>query len=159
MRIKHIGTEKALQKIKKYCDYQERSHKDVKKKLYSFGLYKQEVESLLSQMIVEGNLNEERFAISFARGKFRINKWGKVKIKYELKLKEVSEYCIKIALASIDETEYVLTLDKLCGNKLKIMDNEKFLIAKRSKLYAYLAQKGYERHLINGVLQHLKNIG
>ena len=72
MERKNIGTEKALQKIKHFCSYQERSHQEVKEKLYSFGLYKADVELLLSQMIEENYLNEERFAIAFAGGRFRI---------------------------------------------------------------------------------------
>src|SRR6187401_2447386 len=98
MQQKNIGTEKALQKIKHYCAYQERSHYEVKEKLYSFGLYKNEVELLLSQLVEENYLNEERYAIAFAGGKFRIKQWGRVKIKYELKQKQVSEYSIKKAL-------------------------------------------------------------
>src|SRR6476620_10497067 len=103
MLAKNIGTEKALQKIKHYCAYQERNHKEVKDKLYSFGLYRQEVEALLSQLIEEGYLNEERFAIAFAGGKFRLRQWGRVKIQYELKQKGISEYCIRKALMSIEE--------------------------------------------------------
>lgn len=152
MQVKNIGTEKALQKIKHYCAYQERSHREVKEKLYSFGLYKQEVETLLSQLIEEGYLNEERFAISFARGKFRLRQWGKVKIKYELKQKGVSDYCIKKALASIDDTAYSITLNKLYQEKLKAVRSEKNIFARKSKLQAYLAQKGYEFNLINNII-------
>ncbi|MBP9099229.1 MAG: RecX family transcriptional regulator, partial [Ferruginibacter sp.] len=87
MERKNIGTEKARQKIRHFCSYQERSHQEVKEKLYGFGLYKVDVETLLSEMIEENYLNEERYAIAFAGGKFRIKKWGKVKIRYELKQK------------------------------------------------------------------------
>ena len=113
MERKNIGTEKALQKIKHFCSYQERNHQEVKEKLYSFGLYKMDVEMLLSQMIEENYLNEERFAIAFAGGRFRIKKWGRVKIRYELKQKRISDYCIKIGLASIAEEDYIKTLQKL----------------------------------------------
>jgi regulatory protein len=89
---KNIGTEKAWQKIKHYCAYQERSHAEAREKLYSFGLYRQEVETLLSQLIEENYLNEERFAVAFAGGKFRMKQWGKTKIKYELQQKRVSAY-------------------------------------------------------------------
>lgn len=113
MQPKNIGTERALQKIKHFCSYQERSHQEVKDKLYSFGLYKNETEALLSQLIEENYLNEERYAIAFAGGKFRIRQWGRIKIKYELKQRGVSEYCIKRALASIDDDDYAKTLEKL----------------------------------------------
>lgn len=152
MQVKNIGTEKALQKIKHYCSYQERSHKEVKEKLYSFGLYKQEVESLLSQIIEENYLNEERFAMAFAGGKFRLKQWGKIKIRYELKQKGISEYCIKKALATIDDTAYVSTLNKLYTAKLKTVRSEKNIFTRKAKLQAYLLQKGFELNLINNII-------
>src|SRR4051812_48736893 len=96
----------ALQKAKHYCAYQERCHSEVRDKLYSFKLYKNEVEQLLTQLIEEDYLNEERFAIAYAGGHFRIKNWGKEKIKYALKQKRVSDYCIRKALASISNTDY-----------------------------------------------------
>src|ERR1700709_658618 len=92
---KYLTREQALQKARHYCGYQERCHSEVKEKLYSLGLHKQQVEECLSQLIEENYLNEERFAQQFAGGKFRMKQWGRVKIKYELKQKQVSEYCIK----------------------------------------------------------------
>lgn len=153
MQVKNIGTEKALQKIKHYCAYQERSHREVKEKLYSFGLYKHEVEKLLSQLIEEDYLNEERFSIAFAGGRFRLKQWGKVKIKYELKQKGISDYCIKKALASIDDSAYVKTLHKLYDDKLRSIRTERNLYSRKAKIYAYLSQKGYEPYLINNLFQ------
>lgn len=154
MQIKNIGKEKALQKIKHYCTYQERCHKEVKEKLYSFGLYKNETEIVLSQMIEENYLNEERYAIAFAGGKFRLNHWGKIKIGYELKQKGVSEYCINKALDAIGENEYSETLNKLYKEKLRTL-KEKNVFSARKKLYAYLSQKGYESNLISGIIKGL----
>jgi regulatory protein len=102
--------EEALQKAKHYCAYQERCHSEVKEKLYSLGMNKKEVDELLSELISDNYLNEERFAILFAGGKFRIKQWGRIKIKYALKQKQVSEYCIKKALAAIYERDYNKTL-------------------------------------------------
>lgn len=124
----NIGIEKALQKIKHYCAYQERNHRETKEKLYSFGLYKNEVEQLLSQLVEENYLNEERFAIAFAGGRFRIKQWGRVKIKYELKQKNVSEYCIKIALKAIEEKDYQKKLHQLAEAKLKILKSGKTVL-------------------------------
>ena len=87
---KNTGSEKALQKIRQFCSYQERTHQEVKDKLYGYGLYKKDVELLLTQMIEENYLNEERYAIAFAGGKFRIKKWGKIKIASELRIKKIS---------------------------------------------------------------------
>ncbi len=149
---KNIGTEQAFQKIKHYCAYQERNHAEVKKKLYGYGLYKNEVEELLSKLIEENYLNEERFAIAFAGGKFRINHWGKTKIKYELKQKQVSDYCIKKALASISDEDYEKTLHKLAAEKLKTLSKEVNVFAKKTKLQNYLVGKGYEYEVVGKVM-------
>ena len=152
-----LTKEQALQKAKHYCGYQERCYSEAKAKLYSFGLYKKEVEELLTELINENYLNEERFAIQFAGGRFRIKQWGKVKIKYELKQKQVSDYCIKKALASINENEYQKTIQKLFSAKLKTLKSEKNIFIKKKKLQDHLLQKGFESALINKLLNELRS--
>jgi len=147
--------QQALPKIKQYCSYQERCHSEVKDKLYAYGLNKGEVEETISKLIEDNYLNEERFAIHYAGGKFRIKKWGRVKIKYELKQKQVSEYCIKKALSAIDEKDYLHTLEKLAGIKLKIIKGEKNIFIKRNKLQSFLRLKGFENDLINDVVNEI----
>jgi regulatory protein len=141
--------DRVLQKIKHYCSYQERCHSEVRAKLYSFGLWKKDVEEIISQLIEENYLNEERFAFQFAGGKFRIRQWGRIKIKYELKQKQVSEYCIKKALEDIDDETYLETLKKIALNKWKSLNKEKNIFIKKRKLQDYLLQKGYETSLVN----------
>jgi regulatory protein len=152
---KNIGTEKSFQKAKYYCAYQERSHAEVKKKLYGFGLYKNEVELLTSQLIEENYLNEERFAMAFAGGKFRIKHWGKTRIKYELKQRKVSNYSIKKSLAAIPDDEYEKKLQKLAEEKLEILKSEKNIFTKKSKLQNYLVAKGYEYNLVFEILKNI----
>lgn len=152
---KNIGTEKALQKAKYYCAYQERSHAEVKKKLYGFGLYKIEVELLMSQLIEEDYLNEERFALAFAGGKFRIKHWGKTRVKYELQQRQVSDYCIKKALAAIPDEDYEKTLKKLALEKLETIKSEKNIFTKKGKLQNYLVGKGYEYNLVSEILKNI----
>lgn len=149
---KNIGVERAWQKRKHYCAYQERNHLEVKEKLYSLGLYKIEVEQLLSQLIEENYLNEERYATSFAGGKFRTKQWGRIKIGYELKQNKISEYCIKKALQSISNEDYNATLKKLFDQKKKTVASEKNIFIKKRKIQSYLLQKGYEPELINQLL-------
>jgi len=146
-----LSKEQALPKIKQYCTYQERCHAEVKEKLYAFGLYKKDVEQLMSQLIEENYLNEERFAIQYAGGKFRMNQWGRIKIKYALKQKQVSDYCIKKALKEINESDYKKTLQKLAEQKLKTLKGEKNIFIKKRKLQDYLLQKGYEGELVRAV--------
>ena len=148
MEKKYFSKEEALQKAKQYCAYQERCHSEVKEKLYSFGLYKKEVDELLCELISENYLNEERFAIQYAGGKFRIKQWGRIKIKYALKQKQVSEYCIKKALKGIDEGDYKKVLQKLFEQKLKILKSEKNIFIKKRKLQDHLLQKGFEINLV-----------
>ena len=155
MQQKNIGAEKALQKIKHFCSYQERNHQEVKEKLYSFGLYKMDVEMLLSQMIEENYLNEERFAIAFVGGRFRIKKWGRVKIRYELKQKRISDYCIKKGLASITEEDYIKTLQKLFEEKRVSLKLEKNIFIKKQKIQSFLMQRGFEPQLISGLIQQM----
>lgn len=145
----------AWPKIKHYCAYQERCHSEVKNKLYGFGLNKKEVEEAISKLIEELYLNEERFAIHFAGGKFRMKQWGKVKIRYELKQKQVSEYSIKKALAAIDKTTYQKTFYKLFEDKLSALKSEKNTFTRKRKIQDYLLNKGYEIELIREVINDL----
>jgi regulatory protein len=155
MHLQKLNKEQAYQKAKHYCAYQERCHSEVKEKLYGFGLYKKEVEELMASLVEENYLNEERFAIQFAGGRFRIKHWGKVKIKYELRQKQVSDYCIKKALSSIDEKDYEKTLLKLFIEKRKTLKSEKNIFIRKRKISDYLMGKGFETDRINELLKTL----
>lgn len=154
---KPLSKEQALQKLRQYCGYQERCHSEVKEKLYSFGMHKKEVEESISHLIEEGYLSEERFAIAYAGGKFRIKQWGRVKIKYELKQKQVSEYCIRKAIDIIDEEAYLKTLKQLAAKKWKSIKGEGVnLFVKMSKTKNFLQQRGFEPAMIQQVINQLK---
>jgi regulatory protein len=145
----------ALQKAKHYCAYQERCHSEVRDKLYSFKLHRNEVEQLITQLIEENYLNEERFAMAYAGGKFRIRNWGKEKIKYALKQKKVSEYCIRKALACISTSDYNRTFNSVADKKLTTLKSEKNIFIKKKKMKDYLQQKGFEIKLVNDYLKAL----
>jgi regulatory protein len=149
---KHLTKEQTLQKLKHYCAYQERCHSEVKEKLYALGVWKTEHDEIISTLIEEGYLNEERFAIAFAGGRFRMKQWGKVKIKYELKQKQVSEYSIKKALKQIDEEEYLATFKKLAKEKYASLKAEQYLVRKK-KTMDYLLAKGFEMELVRGAVE------
>ena len=152
MYKKYFTKEQALQKLKYYCAYQERCHSEVKEKLFSLGIWKKEQDEITATLIEESYLNEERFAIAFASGRFRIKQWGKVKIKYELKQKQVSEYSIKKALKQIDEDEYIVTFKKLAKEKYASLKAEQYMIRKK-KTMDYLIGKGYEMELVRRVVE------
>jgi regulatory protein len=147
-----LSPEQALQKARHYCGYQERCHSEVQEKLYSFGLRKPQIETALAALIEENYLNEERFAIQFAGGHFRLKHWGKVRIRYQLKQKKVSDYCIKKALAAIDEETYAQTLHRLAEKKWEDLATETNFPARKSKWHEYLLRKGYESDRIAAVL-------
>ena len=151
MEKQSLTPDQALQKIRQYCAYQERSHSEVKDKLYGYGLNRREVDEILSTLIEENYLNEERFAIQYAGGKFRMKQWGRVKIKYSLRQKQVSEYCIKKALSSIPETDYQRTLQKLFEEKLRSLRSEKNMFTRKRKIQDHLLQKGYEAALVSSL--------
>lgn len=145
------SAEAAWLKICKWCAYQERSQQEVRDKLYSYGLHGDEVENIIARLITGQFLNEERYAIAFAGGKFRQLGWGKVKIRQALKLKKVSEYCIRKALESIDEKDYLARLRDLMYKKQKEV-REKDPFKRRYKLFKYAISRGYESELVSDFL-------
>ena len=146
MYQKSFTKEQALQKLKQYCGYQERCHKEVRQKLYDLGVRSAEHDEIISKLIEDDYLNEERFAMQFAGGKFRMKQWGRQKIKYALKEKGVSDYCIKKAMKQVDE-EYAATLQKLAAKKYALLKSEQYLVRKK-KTIDYLLRKGFEPDLV-----------
>ena len=141
--------EQAYQKLRHYCAYQDRCHAEVKTKAYSLGLKKADVDELTSRLIEEECLNEERYAKSFAGGKFRMKQWGKIKIRAELKQRRVSEYCIATALGEIDQNKYNEALHKLAVKRWSAVRGPGTnLFVKMAKTRDYLMQKGYEANLV-----------
>ncbi len=143
----------SLEKIKYYCAYQERSHKEVRSKLLELEVYGNELENHISTLIDENYLNEERYACAIARGKFTYKQWGRNKILQTLKLQQVSAYCIKKAMKEIAEDDYIKTIQQLSIKKLATLSSEKNKFIKMTKLKNYLLQKGYEFDYINDILK------
>lgn len=150
-----MATTDARTAIYRYCNYQERSHQEVRDKLYELGCRTPEVEELIAELIEKRILNEERFARAIARGKFRMKQWGKQKIVQQLKQQRISEYCIKKALTEIDPDEYYKTLEKLAEKKWAELRTERSQPTRKAKTYRYLLQKGYESSLIQDVINEI----
>ncbi len=151
----HLTITQAIPKLKHYCGYQERCHADVVGKLYDMGITPTDHDAIIAALIEEDYLNEERFAIQFAGGKFRMKQWGKNKIKYELQQKRVSVYCIKKALNQIDEESYEATAKKVFEQKLATLRSEKNIFTKKRKLSDFMQQRGFEFSIINILLKEL----
>jgi regulatory protein len=154
LQKKYLTKEQALQKLRQYCAYQERSHLEVQQKLRELGVYRQEHDDIIASLIEDNYLNEERFALQFAGGKFRMKEWGRKKIYYGLREKGVSDYLINKALKSLDEDEYEQTLARLAEKKYELLKGEQYLVRKKKTL-DFLMQKGFEPDLINKVLSFL----
>ena len=129
-----------------YCAYQERTQQEVRDKLYGIGLYSDEVEQVLTELITENYVNEERYAKSFAGGKFRLKKWGKKKIVYALKHRNISPYCIEQALKEISDEEYEHVITQLVERKSNQLQGEIFIV--KNKIARYLVGKGFENELV-----------
>ncbi len=137
----------ALERLRKYCAYQERTQQEVRDKFYELGLHQREVEQGIALLIEEGFVSEERFAIAFAGGKFRIKQWGRNKIKNELRARHISDYCIRKALAGINEEDYVKTLSKVIETKSRLV-KEKNLFKRNYKIAQYAISRGFENDLV-----------
>jgi regulatory protein len=142
----------ALLKAQKHCAYQERSQQEVRNKLFEWGLHSADVENAIVELISANFINEERFALQLASGKFRIKHWGKVKITQALKLHKVSAYCIKKALQQIPDDDYEKSLRKILEKKRNSVPG-KLTPLKARKLAHFAQSKGYESALIWKVLK------
>lgn len=144
---KYISKAQGLKKLQRYCAYQDRCHQEVRKKLIALGIYGDDLENIIVDLIQDNFLNEERFAKSYAGGKFRVKKWGKVRIKRELKKRNISAYCIKKGLKEIDSDDYWETLLAVIKKKNKNLKVKSEYIRK-NRLALHALQKGYETPLI-----------
>jgi len=145
----------ARQKIQAFCVYQDRCHQDVLKKLKSWGLFSETVNLLLGELEDSNFLNEERFSRSFVRGKFRIKKWGRIKISNALQRRDINQDIIATALTEINEQDYFDTLIVLLKKKDAI-EKEPNSIKRKVKLTRYLASKGFEFPLIEIAFKNIK---
>lgn len=144
----------AKHKIEAWCAYRDRCHDEVYKKLRDYGLDDEDTNALLSHLISYQFLDEQRFANSFVSGKFKLKKWGKIKITAHLKQKRIPAKCISEALNEIDQDEYLQTLHDLAIQKWKEKKGSDFEI--KVKVQRYLAQKGYEQELIYNQLEDIE---
>ena len=135
------------------CAYQERSQQEMRDKLYEWGLFSDAVESIIASLITDNYLNEERFAKAYAGGKFRIKKWGKIKIRIELKKRKISDYCIRKAMQEIDDKDYLKALKELISKKSREIKSGKEQV-RNYKIAQYAASRGFEQDLIWSLLKN-----
>jgi len=148
-----LSYSEALAKAQRYCAYQDRCHQEVRYRLIQWGVYGDELEQILADLIQERFLDEERYARSFARGKFRIKQWGRRRIVQELKKRNVSEYCIRAGLSEIEEEAYIQTLRELLLRKKERLKTHLSPFERRQLLTRYGLSRGYESELIREVVK------
>lgn len=151
---KSYTVDEATKLMENFCAYQERCHKEVAQKLFDLHMIPEAREKITLHLLQQNFLNEERFSKAFARGKFSIKNWGRIRIVNELKFRNISPYNIKTALKEIDENAYLKTLQKVAEKKAEVI-KEPNAFKKRSKLLTYLSSKGYESELIYEVVNGL----
>ena len=137
----------AKERIKDFCSLQDKCQWDVRKKLSQWGLLENTKDLIMTELIENGFIDEERFSKSFCRGKFRIKKWGRLKIVNELKSKNISNVCIRKGLQQIKEEEYLKTLQELYDKKKSFLKDNNWFI-KKGKIAKHLQQKGFESSLV-----------
>ena len=152
---KYVSKEVALQKLQAYCAYQERCHSEVRTKLRDLGIVGDTADAIMAQLIEDNFLNEERFAIAYARGKFRMKSWGKIRIKQELKMRHIPEYSIQQAMKAVDtEGGYLETLERILRQKASEYADDDY--QKTTKLYAFALRRGFESEFIGDTLKRMR---
>jgi regulatory protein len=135
-----------LEKIKSYCQYQERCTKEVRKKLYTFKTSTESTEKIISFLTKNDFLNDERFVKFFIQGKLRIKKWGKIKLKYELKSRGINYQIIEAFIKDIPDDEYISYFEEFSSNKIKFLKGT--LDQKKRSFINYFTYRGWENDLI-----------
>ena len=146
--------EEALISLQKYCIYQDRSHMEVEKKLKEMSMIPEVVNKIIISLIEQDYLNEERFAFNYARGKFKLKKWGKRRLKAELKRKGVTSNLISLALDQISDFDYKRTFDELANKKASSI-NSGSVLKNRKQLADYLIYRGWETTLVYDKLNEI----
>lgn len=137
----------ALNKLQHFCAYQERCHQEVFDKLKKMNMIPEAIDQIIVSLIQDNYLNEERFVKAFVSGKFRIKKWGRQRLALELKRRNITRRLIDKAIAEINESEYLETLDVLATKKCSSL-TETNPLKKKKKLADYLLYRGWESHLV-----------
>jgi regulatory protein len=150
---KRLGPEEALLKAQQFCAWQERCHSEVRHKLLDWGIFGDQLEEIIVALITDDFLNESRFARAYARGKFRLKGWGKIRIIRELRLRKISENCIREAFEEIEYSEYLNALRNLLSRKANEIEAESSFELNQ-KLLRFALQRGFESELILDILRN-----
>jgi regulatory protein len=151
---KTYTVKEALLKLTRYCVYQDRCHQEVERKLRDMNMIPESRAHIIAELIKHDFLNEERFALNYTRGKFNQKSWGRIRLKQELKRRQISEYLIRKAIKQIDESDYLEKLSSLVKKKHEQLGKDNSWKTK-TKVKNHLIYKGFEIHLIIDELNNL----
>jgi len=146
--------DEAKKKLEHYCAYQERCHKEVTQKLKDMSMIPEAIDVIIVHLLEHNFLNEERFAKTFVSGKFKIKRWGRRRLTFELKRKDISKFNINQALSEINEGEYTEVFNDLAEKRLPFIE-ETNKTKKKKKLADYLLYRGWESHLVYAKVNEL----
>ena len=157
MRNKRVYDIKiALERLKNFCALQDRCQFDVIQKMKEWGLLELTQDHILEILITDKYIDEERYAQSFCRGKFRIKKWGRIKITNELRKKQISNICINKGLKEIEDEEYEILLNNLLEKKNNSLKDKNHFTRKK-KIASFLIQRGFEGNLVWDKIREFSN--
>ena len=156
MYKKALTKEQVLQKLRFYCRYQQRCQSEIKEKLFELGVNKKDNDEIIGELVNENCVNDERFAMAFASGRFKLKQWGRKKIQKSLKEKRISDEIAQKAVDQINKKEYLFILNKLAKERYASLKNEQYLV-RRKKTMDYLMQKGYEVDLVKEAINNFSN--
>lgn len=144
---KTYTVQEATRKLEHYCAYQERCHQDVQQKLKGMAMIPEAIDVIIVHLITHNFLNEERFAKTFVSGKFKFKAWGRCRLIFELKKKDVSKTNINQALTTITDDEYITYFNDLANKRINLI-KEINIYKKRKKFIDYFLYRGWESHLV-----------
>ena len=144
---KTYTVQEATKKLEHYCAYQERCHQEVRKKLTQMYMIPEAIDIIIVHLLKHNFLNEERFAKTFVSGKFKIKNWGKRRLTFKLKQKDISKVNINQALAEISDEDYIGLFNDLAEKRVNSI-KERNVYKKKKKFVDYFLYRGWESHLV-----------
>jgi regulatory protein len=149
-----ISAKAALSKVQFICSKQEKCCSDIRKKLQNWNISLDDQDEIIQSLIEDKFIDESRFTNFYVRDKYKFNKWGRIKISYHLKHKQIPEYIINEALNQINSEEYRENLHDILQSKLRsLKDDDVYQL--KTKLYRFAQSRGFESQLSLNLIDDL----
>ena len=148
---------KILSRAAKLCSTGERCEYDIKVKMVQWGIEPADIEKSIKYLVENNFLDDTRYAHFFTKDKLKFNKWGRVKIIYALRQKQISSEIIENAIQSIDYQEYIDLLDQIIGTKINLVGTMK-TASNKAKILRFAAQKGFTSEEIYGSINRIEKL-